>query len=136
MDNPYESVARRAALRLAASLDPNLPALTERALADDGAPRETTRSAFDITTGIALSSLLLNVVKFGWDAYRSLQSDRAKERETKEKAEADDSELRQMLIRRMRLNLGEPRSLTVAQRDLLLETVAEEILVSEDSGRR
>ncbi len=136
MDNTYEFVARRASVRLAASLDPNLPAFTERALAEDGAPRATTRSAFDITTGIALSSLLLNVVKFGWDAYRSLQSDREKEKEKKEKAEADDRELRQLLIRRMRLNLGEPRSLTAAQRDLLLEAVAEEILVSEDSGRR
>jgi hypothetical protein len=36
----------------------------------------------------------------------------------------------------MRLTLGVPRSLTAAQRDLLLETVAEEILVSESSGRR
>src|ERR1700733_15154313 len=115
MDNTSESVARRAAVRLAASLDPNLPAFTERALAEDDAPRATTRSAFDITTGIALSYLLLNVVKFGWDAYRSLQSDREREREKKEKAEADDRELRQLLILRMRLNLGEPRSLTAAQ---------------------
>jgi len=133
MDNTYESVARRASVRLAGSLDPNLPALTERAIAEDGTPREATRSTYDPATAIALAALLLNVAKFGWDIYRDLRSDREKAREKAEKE--DPHQIRQLLVRRIRLKAGEPRGLSAAQRDLIVEAVAEEILLSEDAGR-
>lgn len=66
--------ARRSAARLAAALDPGLPAMTERVLA--GA--EPTRSAvtFDAGTSIALAGLLLSIVQFGWTVYRDLRKDR------------------------------------------------------------
>jgi hypothetical protein len=133
MDNTYESVARRASVRLAGSLDPNLPALTERALAEDGAPRGATRSTYDPATAVALAALLLNVAKFGWDIYRDLRSEREKAQEKTEKE--DPRQIRQVLVRRIRLKAGEPRGLSAAQRDLIVEAVAEEILLSEDAGR-
>lgn len=128
MDDPTAPIARRAAARLAGSLDPNLPALTERVLVEQ-APSERTR--FDAGVSIALAGLLLSAVQLGWQVYRDLKEDR--EKREKEEQEKGDRRIREVLVRRMRLELGEPRGLTIEQRDRLLEVVAEEILVTEES---
>src|SRR5688500_16727321 len=103
-------IARRAAERLA-GLDANLPAATERLL--QGAPR---RRSLDAGTSVALASLLLSLVQFGWTVYQ----DKLRQ---KEKAEARDS-----LVQRLRDRIEMDGQLSPAERDLVVEAVAEEIL--------
>ena len=127
MTAPYADIARSAASRLASDFGSDLPALTERALAQEGALDR--RTSFDVGASIAIAGFLLSVVQFGWQVYRDLKEDREK----KEQEEADGKRRTlQVLVRRMRLSLGEPQGLTPQQRDRLLEVVAEEILASED----
>jgi hypothetical protein len=118
MDPLASDVARRAASRLAAEFGPNLPAFTERALAS--ADPTVRRRSFDVSTTLALASLVVSVAQFGWQIYRDLSKDR----------EADQRRTVQMLARRMRLSLTEPSGLDLQQQDRLLEVVAEEIVAS------
>jgi hypothetical protein len=128
MTAPYAHVARSAASRLAADFGSDLPAFTERALlVQEGGTR---RRSFDAGVSLAMASLLLTAVQFGWQIYRDLREDREK----RKKEEGDERQTLQVLVRRMRLSLGEPSDLTPQQRDRLLEVVAEEILASEDLG--
>jgi hypothetical protein len=126
-----DTIARRAAARLGPSLDPNLPASLERAIANEG--RTDRQRSFDAGVSLALAAFLLNSVQFGWKIYRDLKDDREKKQKAQEKAGAEPRP-RELLLRRMRLALGEPHGLSTAQRDQLLEVVAEEILVTEDSA--
>jgi hypothetical protein len=111
MIEPSNEIARRAAERLA-GLDAGLPTATERLL--QGAPR---RRSLDAGTSIALASLLVSLVQFGWSVYQdSLRQ--------KEKAE-----VRETLIRRLRVRIEESGGLLPAgERDRVVEVVAEEIL--------
>lgn len=121
------AVARRAAARLAGEVDPSLPALTERAIAE-GAPREGMRS-FDPTLAIALGGFLLSVAQFGWKIYRDLKEDRGKAAE--KAAESRDQEragLGTLLARRIRLGMETPPDVTPERRDRIVEVVVEEIL--------
>lgn len=127
MTTPYANVARAAAARLAADLGSDLPALTERALAQEGAASR--RRSFDIATSLAIAGFLLSAVQFGWQIYRDLKA----EREKKEQEEKDGKrQTLQLLVRRMRLSLDPAPDLTPQQRDRLLEVVAEEILAGEN----
>ena len=111
MIEPSSEIARRAAERLA-GLDAGLPAATERLL--QGAPR---RRSLDPGTSIALASLLVSLVQFGWTIYQdSLRQ--------KEKAEVRDALVRRLLDRIE--DSGAP--LPPGQRDRVVEVVAEEIL--------
>lgn len=105
-------ISRRAAERLA-GLDAGLPSATERLL--QGAPR---RRSLDAGTSIALASLLVSLVQFGWSIYQDLRQ--------REKPEA-----REDLVRRLRVRVEEPdaaRLLPAGERDRVAEIVAEEIL--------
>ncbi len=104
------AIIRRAAGRLA-GLDANLPAATERLL--QGAPR---RRSLDAGTSVALASLLLSLVQFGWTVYQD-------QLRQKEKAEARDS-----LVQRLRGRIETDGHLSPTERDLVVEVVAEEIL--------
>lgn len=86
MIEPSNEIARRTAERLA-GLDADLPAATERLL--QGAPR---RRSLDAGTSVALASLVLSLVQFGWTVYQ----DRLRQ---KEKAEIRDDLVRQLLDR-------------------------------------
>ncbi len=114
-------LAREAARRLAAELDPNLPALTERALAEGPAPAPVLRS-FDAGTSIALAALILGAAQFAWAIYRDLKKDR---KERREPARAD----RDLLLRRLRLKLGQTSGITGAHRDRVFEVIVDEVLV-------
>ena len=110
MIEPSNEIARRAAGRLA-GLDANLPAATERLL--QGAPR---RRSLDAGTSMALASLLLSLVQFGWTVYQD-------QLRQKEKAEVRDS-----LVQRLRDRIETDSHLSPTERDLVVEVVAEEIL--------
>jgi hypothetical protein len=118
MDASAPDIARRSASRLVAEFGPNLPALTERVLVEDGEPRRM--RSYDLGTGIAVAGFLVSAAQFGWQIYRDLKSDR----------EADGKRNVQVLVRRIRLSLTGPSDLTSQQRDRLLEVVAEEIVAS------
>jgi hypothetical protein len=123
MTTPYANVARAAASRLAADLGSDLPALTERALAQEGAANR--RRSFEIATTLAVAGFLLSAVQLGWQVYRDLKAEREKkEQDTKRQT-------LQLLVRRMRLALDPAPDLTPQQQDRLLEVVAEEILAGE-----
>jgi hypothetical protein len=125
-----DTIARRAAARLGPSLDPSLPAHVERAIANEN--RLDRQRSFDAGVSLALAAFLLNAVQLGWKIYRDLKDDREKKQKSQEK-EAAETPPRELLVRRMRLALGDPHGLSPAQRDQLLEVVAEEILVTESS---
>jgi len=113
MIEPSNQIARRAAGRLA-GLDANLPAATERLLLAQGGPR---RRSLDTSTSIALASLLLSLVQFGWTVYQ----DHLRQRE---KAEARDA-----LIQKLRDRIADSGGLVPAgERDRVVEVVTEEIL--------
>jgi len=111
MIEPSNEIAQRAAGRLA-GLDANLPAATERLL--QGAPR---RRSLDAGNAIALASMLVSLVQFGWTVYQ----DQLRQRE---KAEARDA-----LVQRLRDRIEESGGLLPpGERDRVIEVVAEEIL--------
>lgn len=106
------AISRRAAERLA-GVDSDLPAATERLLR--GAPR---RRSLDAGTSLALASLLLSLVQFGWSVYRDLRQD-----------QRNQAEPRELLVRKLRMRIEESHDLLpAAQRERIVEVVAEEIL--------
>jgi hypothetical protein len=126
MPDPIAPITRRAAARLAGRLDPNLPALTERALATDGAAE---RGQYDAGVSLALAAFLLNAVQFGWKIYRDIKEDREKKEKDQKDKEEGPKQLQTVIVRRLRIGLTDsPRGLPVDQRDHILEVVAEEIL--------
>jgi len=127
-----EGVARRAAARLAAEVDPALPALTERAIAGGGGA-ERMRS-YDPALGIALAGFLLSVAQFGWTIYRDLKADREKAAEKADRDHIPDrAGLGGLLARRIRLAMETPAGVTPERRDRIVEVVVEEIL-RDDAG--
>ena len=111
MIEPSNEIARRVAERLA-GIDAGLPAATERLL--QGAPR---RRSLDAGTSIALASLLVSLVQFGWSIYQ----DRLRQ---KEKAEVRDDLVRRLLDRIE----DSGANLPPGERGRVAEVVAEEIL--------
>ena len=108
MIEPSHEIARRAAERLSA-VDAELPAATERLLR--GASR---RRSLDGATSLALASLLLSLVQFGWTVYQDLRK---------------QAEPREALVRRLRVRIEETGDhLPAAQRERIVEVVAEEIV--------
>lgn len=111
MIEPSNEIARRAAERLA-GIDPGLPAATERLL--QGGPR---RRSLDVGTSIALASLVVSLVQFGWSIYQE-------QLRQKEKAEIRDA-----LVRRLLDRIDQSGGvLPAGERDRVAEIVAEEIL--------
>ncbi len=121
------ALARQAAGRLATELNaPHLPALTERVLAEGAEPSPVARS-FDAGTSIALAALILSAAQFAWAIYRDLKEDRDAERE-------EPSPTRDLLLRRMRLQLGDTPRIASGERDRVFEVVVDEVLVRGRDG--
>jgi hypothetical protein len=115
----YEAVARSAARRLSASLDPNLPALTEGALRGFVADRPVMRSFQP--EAVELATLVVTMAQLAWTIWHDLAKDRREAGRS-----GDTTPHRQLLVRRLRLRIGETAELTGSQRDQLIEVVAEE----------
>ncbi len=127
-----EAVARRAAARLADEMGLELPALTERAIAGDGAA-EGMRS-FDPALALGLAGFLVSVARFGWTIYRDLRSDREKAKEKADRERREDrAGLGALLARRIRLGMALPAGVTAEGRDRIVKVVVEEIL-RDDAG--
>ena len=121
-------LARQSAQRLAADLDvPNLPALTERALAQGSDLELTPMRTFDAATSIALAAFLLSAVQFAWQVYRDLKKDREEKQEPV-------TPPRDLLLRRLRLQFGESQQISRADRDRVFQVVVDEVLVRGRDG--
>jgi hypothetical protein len=118
MEPSYEDVARQAAQRLSATFDANLPALTEGAIRGATSDRETKRFTPDV---IGIASLLVTVAQLAWSIWHDLKSD---QREAAKSPPPIPSH--QILVRRIKLTLGERAGLPAEKRDHLIEIVAEE----------
>lgn len=124
-------MARRAAGRLSGELDPALPALTERVLAEGVEPEP--RRSFEPVTGLAVASFLLAVAQFAWKVYRDVQEEREKAGE--QTGKPDRERIRSVTARRARLELEPPEGMSEAQRDRMVDVVMEEILADgEEPG--
>jgi hypothetical protein len=107
MDPEAEALIRRAAERLAAQLGADLPANVEAALQGSaaGAPQR-----YEPATLIALAALVLNIVKFAWDLRKDMRA-----------------ASREVIARRVRLEVALPTGVTTAQRDQIVTVVMDEL---------
>jgi hypothetical protein len=115
-DTPSAAVARRAAARLAPTLDPRLPDHVAQALAED----QPVQRVYDLTP---LAALLVSAASLGWTIYRDLKRDHAA---------ASAEHLATHLAEDPELSARQPPGLAPPQRDLLLQTVAAEIVATGD----
>ena len=122
MPDALDAATRRAAERLA-DLDPSLPIDVERQLA--GA-RFRSLETFDLGAGVALAGVLLPAMQLAWQVWRDLKGDRDKDGERRR---------RETLLRRLRLEIRQLDDLTPAQRDRVLDVVADEVLAAGDGKR-
>ena len=121
-----DEIARRAAARLAADLGPALPAQVERELARDPLERPAER----FLDPISLGALVVSVASLGWTVYHDLKEDRAKAgRDRAAEAERLSARLREGRVEAGRL----PRDLTPERHDLVIRTVAEEVVAAGGS---
>jgi hypothetical protein len=123
-------LARRIAQRLAEETDPNLPALTQRVLAE-GPETSTKPQSYDAGTAIALAALLLTVAQFAWSVYRDLKKD---QQEAEEKPAVASP--RELLYRRLRLEFHDRPGVSPTQRDRLFEVVVDEVLLRDGAAPR
>ncbi len=122
-------LARRIAQRLADETDPNLPALTERVLAE-GPETSPESHTYDAGVAIALAALLVSAAQFAWSVYRDLKKDRQEDREKPPTASH-----RELLLRRMRVEFRGRTEIPRARRDRLFEVVVDEVLVREEENQ-
>ena len=107
-----DDLARRAAMRLGDEMDRNLPAAVEaRVQAGSTAPQR-----FEPATTIALAALILSAAKFAWDIYRDIKKD------------SKATPAREVIARRMRLELAAGAELNSEQSDRVIAVVVDELM--------
>lgn len=117
IDDPDAArIARRAAVRLAGEVDPDLPEQVEHALAKDPLGQAPERALDPVSLG----SLLVSLVALGWTIHRDLKQDRDAAR-----AEQLAARLREEAVARL------PAWLAEGQRALVVAVIAEEIAAAE-----
>jgi hypothetical protein len=125
-ENPdFADVARRAADRLAPSLDPGLRAGVEQELARD--PLDTQQER--VFEPISLAALIVSLASFGWTVYRDLKKDH-----DAAKADRRDTEARLARLLREDESFPEgrlPAGMTREQESLILSAVAAEIVAAD-----
>jgi len=107
-----DDLARRAALRLADEQDRNLPAAVEAQIQTGGAVPQR----FEAATTIALAALILSAAQFAWDIYRDLKKD------------SKAAPAREVIARRMRLELKVSEAITSERRDRVITAVVDELM--------
>ena len=118
-------VARRAADRLAPSLDPGLSAAVEQELTRD--PLDTRPER--VFEPISFAAFIVSLASFGWTVYRDLKKDR-----DDAKVDRSETEARLALLLREDESFAAgqlPPSMTTAQQSLILRTIAAEIVAAD-----
>ena len=119
MTEPHVAFARRAAARLAESLDSGLPEQVDRELAT-AADRDEPRKFIDPGTAIGLGSLIVSLASLGWTIYRDLKQSGATPTVTS-------------VARRVRVQVGTVQSASIEDRDRIIEVVVEEIVAGGET---
>ena len=109
---PFEDLARRAAQRLGNELDRNLPAAVEAQVQRGGKVPER----YEPATTIALAALILSAAKFAWDIYGDIKKD------------SKATPAREVIARRMRLELNVGEELNSEQSDRVIAVVVDELM--------
>ncbi len=127
MNEAQATIARRAAQRLAADLGADLPALTERVLAEGGAADLDGPQAqrYDAGLSVAAAAGLIAAAGLAWKIYRDLKSDA--QQKAQQEQQQQQPVLRTVVQRRLRVHFGEVNHLSTGQRDQVIEVVVEEI---------
>jgi hypothetical protein len=118
-------VARRAADRLAPSLDPGLRAAVEQELARDPLDARPER----VFEPISFAAFIVSLASFGWTVYRDLKSDR-----DAAKADRRETEAHLALLLREDESFAAgrlPPGMTTEQQSLILTAVAAEIVAAD-----
>jgi hypothetical protein len=157
MTAPYDDLARKMAARLEHKLDPKLPALVERVLAEEGegdgdGGDHGNKRFFDPTVAIALADLIVTVAKAAWDVLKDVREGREKKKQAEhataqqariESLEARSKEqeqelafLRGLVLSRVRIAVEAPPGVPAGDRDDIYEAAAEEVVVEEKKRLR
>jgi hypothetical protein len=107
-----DDLARRAAMRLGDEMDRNLPAAVEAQVQGAGPVSER----FEPATTIALAALILSAAKFAWDIYRDIKKD------------SKAAPAREVIARRMRLELNVGEEINSEQSDRVIAVVVDELI--------
>ncbi len=113
MTIPQEEIARLAAAKLSATMNPALPQLVEGVLAEPQAKRDP--EMFDAATAISLASLVVSMASFAWAVYKDLKKDSQQPDQT-------------IIARKTRLKFENTEGLSIQDRDRLIEVVVEETI--------
>ena len=107
-----DELARRAAMRLGDEMDRNLPAAVEAQVQGAG----TAPERYEPATTIALAALILSAAKFAWDIYRDIKKD------------SKSAPAREVIARRMRLELNVGEEINSEQSDSVIAVVVDELM--------
>lgn len=119
MSAPHDAVARRLAARFAPELGERLPALTERAIADE-IGEETPFRTPDPSLLLGYASFLVSLASLAWTIHKDLRQRDALANEV--------AVLKGMLVERLRAEAAAPRTLAEPVRERLIEAAVEETL--------
>lgn len=113
MSEVYAEIARKAAVKLVETGGSQLPQFTERVLSK-GEGQEYA-DQYDLATALGIASLLVSIASLTWSMYSELR---------KKSLKPDQS----ALVRRIQVQVGEPKGVSILQRDRIIEVVVEETL--------
>jgi hypothetical protein len=108
-----ETIARQAAARLSVELGPGLAAQVEARLHPGAPPRR-----FIEPVTATLAGVLVSLCTLGWTIYKDLAKEAAKPAP-------------EVLVRRLRIELGDTAGVAPAQRDRIIAVVVEEVVKAE-----
>ena len=117
VDGPVERTARAAAERLSADYGPRLVPDVEAAVYNAGWQQRPEQ----YLDPISLAALLLAAAQFGWQVYQDHKKETAKPS-------------REVLERRIRVELPERTDISADDRDRIIAVVTEEIIKQADEG--
>ncbi len=126
MNEAQANVARRAAERLAAELGADLPALTERVLAEGEADRRDAQAQrYDAGLSIAIAAFVVSAASLTWTIYRDLRKDA--QQKAQQEPQQQQPVLRTVVLRQLRVRYREVDHISTGQRDRILEAVIDEV---------
>ena len=121
----FAGVARRAADRLAPSLDPGLRTAVEQELIRDPLDSRSER----VFEPISFAALIVSLASFGWTVYRDVKKDHDAARTDRHETEA---RLALLLREDESFSSGRlPPGMTIEQQTLILKAVAAEIVSAD-----
>jgi hypothetical protein len=147
MTAPYDDLARKMAARLERKVDPKLPALVERVLAegDEDEGDSGHKRSFDPTIAVAIATFVVAIAKAAWEVVKDVREGREKKKQTQQGAaqearietlEQEVAFLKGLVLSRVRIAVEAPPEVPTGDRDDIYEAAAEEVVVEEKKRLR